>query len=375
MSLFVPVFLTFYALVHYYLYRKVSGAFSLSGKGRLLLALFLSLAVVSPVLWRVLDRNGFVEVSRPLALVSLLWMGFVIYFLLVGLVVDLYRRFHSPTPERAFFITLFLALILSVYSHAETYYLQVYRLTVETPKLPVGREIKILHISDMHLGPVMGEDRIAMVERVYRRERPDVIVATGDMVDGNMRGLDHLARRLAKIDPPLGKFAVLGNHEFYVGHEQAIDFLERAGFKVLRGEVTAVGGLLNIAGIDDPDGKRLGYKAFTDELAVLKSADTSRYTILIKHRPEVRREALPYLDLVLAGHTHGGVLFFVGYTVLRLLFETDRGIKELAPGKFIAVSKGLGTGGPPMRLFSPPDVVIITLRGQSPRPSPLRSLL
>ncbi len=363
MSLFVPLFLTFYALVHYYLYRKVSGAFSLSGKGRLLLALFLSLAVVSPVLWRVLDRNGFVEVSRPLALVSLLWMGFVIYFLLVGLVVDLYRRFHSPTPERVFFITLFLALILSVYSHAETYYLQVYRLTVETPKLPVGREIKILHISDMHLGPVMGEDRIAMMERVYMRERPDVIVATGDMVDGNMRGLDHLARRLAKIDPPLGKFAVLGNHEFYVGHRQAIDFLERAGFKVLRGEVTAVGGLLNIAGVDDPDGKRLGYRAFTDELAALKSADASRYTILIRHRPEIEREALPYLDLVLAGHTHGGVLFFVGYTVLRLLFETDRGIKELAPGKFIAVSKGLGTGGPPMRLFSPPDVVVIRLRG------------
>jgi len=88
----------------------------------------------------------------------------------------------------------------------------------------------------------------------------------------------------------------------------------------------------------------------------------------------VEREALDSLDLVLAGHTHGGVLFLVGYTVLRLMFETDRGMKEIAPGKFIVVSKGVGTGGPPMRLFSPPDVVVIRLRGSPLRSYPGKSL-
>ena len=365
MRLFVLSFLILYALVHYYLYRKVVQAFPINLKAKLLLGFLLGFATLSPVLWRVLDRGGLVEISRPLAFVSLLWMGFVIYFLMVGLAVDIYRRFRSPGPRKAFFITLVLSLLLSAYSHAETYYLQVYRLTLETPKLPPDKEIKILHISDMHLGPVMREDRVEMLERVYREERPDLIVATGDMVDGNMRGLEHLAERLAKVSPPLGKFAVLGNHEFYVGHEKAVAFLERAGFRVLRGEGVEIGGFLNLVGVDDPAGKRLGYEAFTDELEVLKGLDTSRYTVLMKHRPEVKKEALPYVDLVLAGHTHGGVLFFVGYTVLRLIFETDRGIKELAPGKFIAVSKGLGTGGPPMRLLSPPDVVVITIRSRS----------
>ena len=373
MRFFVLGFLAFYALVHYYLYRKLSQAFDLGLRVRLFTALLLSLATISPVLWRVLDKKGVVEISRPLALIGLLWMGFVIYFFLVGLAVDLYRRFHSPGPRRAFFITLFLSLLLSLYSHAETHYLQVYRFTLETSKLPPGIEVKILHISDMHLGPVMREDRIEMLEGVYEKERPDIIVATGDMVDGNMKGLEHLAKRLAKIDPPLGKFAVLGNHEFYVGHEQAIGFLEMSGFRVLRGEGVEVGEFLNIVGVDDPAGERLGYKVITDEVSVLKSVDTSRYTILIKHRPEVEKEALPYLDLVLAGHTHGGVLFFVGYTVLRLMFETDRGLKEIAPGKFIAVSKGLGTGGPPMRLLSPPDVMVITIRGRYLRSSPSMS--
>jgi len=244
MRFFVPLFLLFYSLVHYYAYRKLTQAFELPVKGRLSFILLLFLGVVSPFLWRVLDKNGLTEISRPLALVSLLWMGFVIYFLLVGLAVDTYRRFHSPTPRKAFFITLFLALMLSAYSHAETYLLQVYRFTIDTPKLPPGREIKILHLSDMHLGPVMREGRIEMVMEVYNREKPDLVVATGDMVDGNMKDSLHLADMLSRMKPPLGKFAVLGNHEFYVGHEQAISFLERAGFKVLRGEITAVGGLL-----------------------------------------------------------------------------------------------------------------------------------
>ncbi|WP_457601618.1 metallophosphoesterase [Hydrogenivirga sp.] len=364
MRLFVPLFFLFYSLVHYYAYRKVSGAFSPGRGAKVILLLILAFTTLSPALFRVLDRSGYLELSRPLAFISLFWMGFILYFFLVGVLIDLYRRFGSPDPRRAFLITLSLALLLSAYSHAETYLLQVYRFTIETPKLPPGKEIKVLHISDMHLGPVMREDRIEMVRRVYEREKPDLIVATGDMVDGNMRDSERLAKLLSEISPPLGKFAVLGNHEFYVGPGRAIEFLEKAGFRVLRGEVTAVGGLLNIAGVDDPDGEKLGYKAFTDELEVLKRADSSRYTILIKHRPEVKREALPYLDLVLAGHTHGGVLFFIGYTVLRAVFETDRGIKEIAPSKFIVVSKGLGTGGPPMRLLSPPDVVVVTIRGE-----------
>jgi len=273
-------------------------------------------------------------------------MGFVIYFFLTGILVDLLGRFRPLNPRRSLFLTLSLSLLLCLYSHLETYFLQVERFTLETSKIPPGKEVKILHISDLHLGPLMREDR-------------------GDLVDGNLKDAYHLADMLAEIDPPWGKFAVVGNHEYYAGLEHSLTFLRRAGFRILRGEVVTVAGILNVAGVDDPDGERLGYRVFTDEVEILKGARRSLYTVLLKHRPVVQRDALPYLDLVLAGHSHGGVLFFVGYTVLRILFETDRGIKELAPGKFIIVSKGVGTGGPPMRLLSPPDVVVVTLRGRS----------
>ncbi|MDQ7039054.1 MAG: metallophosphoesterase [Aquificota bacterium] len=353
MVLFLLLYLTLYSFLHVYLYRKVSPLL-----GRYLrpaFGVFSLYMILSPFLWRYLDKEGLHTASYYVALSGLLWMGYVVYFFLTGLTVDLVSKLKPLPVERRVSLTLVLSAVLSAYSHLETYYLQVYRFVINTPKLPEGEEIKILHISDLHLGPVMGEDRIDMVLEVYEREKPDMVVATGDMVDGNMRGKDHLADLLRAVNPPLGKYAVLGNHEFYRGPEQAVEFLERAGFEVLRCGWVNVGDHIVVAGVDDPAGNGC------DEEKALKGVDPSRFVILLKHRPSVRRETLPLIDLQLSGHSHGGVLFFVGLTVLRVLYETDRGIREVAPGKFIVVSKGVGTGGPPMRLLSPPDVAVITL--------------
>ncbi len=357
MVLFLFAFFTLYSLLHLYLYRKLVAGLRLGSWGKTALILLLTLMVLSPVLWRTLDREGFHTLSYWVAFLSLFWMGFVIYFFIASLVLDLMGRVRPVEPKRSLKLTLFASLALSIYSHIETYWLQIYRFSISTPKLPEGKNLKILHISDLHLGPVMGEDRIRMVLDVYREENPDMVVATGDMVDGNMRGKEDLAALLSSMKPPLGKFAVLGNHEFYRGVDQAVRFLERAGFRVLRCEWLKVGNHLIVAGVDYPAGRN----ACSDESKALKGVDTSRFVILLKHKPSVSDEALPYIDLQLSGHSHGGVLFFIGYTVLRLIYETDRGMKELAPGKFIVVSKGVGTGGPPMRLLSPPDVVIIDL--------------
>jgi predicted MPP superfamily phosphohydrolase len=353
---FLVIFFTVYAFVNLYFYRKLVSGFAFKTALRLPLALFLGFMVLSPAVWRYLDRSGFQEISSWVAFLSLMWMGFVIYFLLVGLVLDLVSRFRPLSPKARSLASLLISLFLSLYSHLETYYLQVYRFSLNTPKLPEGESIKILHISDLHLGPLMGEDRVAMVLRVYREERPHMVVATGDTVDGNMTGRDGLADMLRSMEPPLGKYAVLGNHEFYRGQEQAVNFLRRAGFKVLRCGWEEVGDYLVVAGVDDPAGG-----GGCDESKALTGVDTSKFVILLKHRPSVNRETLDLIDLQISGHSHGGVLFFVGYTLLRLLYETDRGMKEISPGKFIVVSKGVGTGGPPMRLLSPPDVVVITL--------------
>jgi predicted MPP superfamily phosphohydrolase len=364
MLTFILIFFTLYGILHLYLYRKITSAFEPGAKGRTALALLLCLNLFSPVLWRLIDSYGNPQITFYIAFTSLFLMGLLIYFFLSGLILDLISRFVKMSRRKRLILTALITLILGAYSHLETYRLEVLRYSIQTSKLPPGEEIRILHISDMHLGPVMREDRVRMVLEVYEKVRPHLVVATGDMVDGNMKGHDGLAQMLARMDPPLGKFAVLGNHEFYRGFKQAIDFLERSGFEVLRSEGKNVGKFLFVAGVDDRAGLRLGAEAKTDEIEALKNIDGNRFTIFLKHEPTLSPEALRKTDLFLAGHTHGGVLFFVGYTVLRLMYFTDRGIKEIAPGKYVIVSKGVGTGGPPMRLLSPPDVVVIRLMGR-----------
>ena len=365
MIAFIAVFFSIYALLHYYLYKKVVNAVRLKVIQRRVLMVLLAVNTLSPAIWRTIDRFGIPDLTFITAFSSLFLMGVVIYFFLSGVVLDIIAKLTGLAKATNLKLTLLATILLSVYSHLETYNLEVLRYEIKTPKLPPGMAVKILHISDLHLGPTMREGRVNMVLEIYRKEKPDLVVATGDMVDGNMRGHDGLAELLAEINPPLGKFAVLGNHEFYRGYLQAIDFLERAGFRLLRGEGVKVGEHLFIAGVDDPTAERFGYTEETDELRALRNADPDRFILFIKHQPRLRKEAINRIDLFLGGHTHGGVLFFVGYTILRLMFFTDRGMVEIAPEKYAIVSKGVGTGGPPMRLLSPPDVVIVELRGQS----------
>ena len=237
------------------------------------------------------------------------------------------------------------------------------RYTVYTDKLPENiQRLKVLHISDMHLGPVMGMDKIRLVLEVYERKKPDLVVSTGDLVDGNMRDKLHLADALSEMKPPLGKYAVLGNHEYYRGLEQAIDFTQRAGFRLLRGDLAQIREVnLTVVGIDD-DYCRFFKKCqgTLSDRELLEKANPNSFVLYLKHKPRLQEGAERLFDLMLSGHTHGGVYYPVGKLILTRLFISDRGFHRLGDS-YLYISKGVGTGGPPMRLFSPPDVAVIEI--------------
>ena len=359
--LFVSIFLIIYGTINFIFYRAYTKAYK---KGKLLLGIYLLIQTFLPVIWRILDRSGFTAISPILAFTSLVWMGFVIYFFISYLIIKLIS-FKLSFDRKIFFLScLIISSILSIYSYIETLNPETLHYIIRTNKLPEGKKLRILHTSDLHLGPLMREYRINIVREAFERYKPHILVVTGDFVDGNMKDLMYLADMLSTMKPPLGKYSVTGNHEFYVGYEQAIEFMRKAGFRVLRGEHVDLGYVI-IAGVDDDEGLRRNSKALTEEDEVLRDIDTSKFVILLKHKPIVNRKIIDKIDLQLSGHTHGGVLFFIGYLVLDFMFETNRGIKEIGNNKYIIVSKGVGTGGPPMRLLSPPDVVIVDIVGTS----------
>ncbi|WP_448587889.1 metallophosphoesterase, partial [Thermocrinis sp.] len=251
MSLFILIFSGIYLLMTLYIYLKV--------RKPMLVPLFL-LGFISPFMMRYADANLSPSVSYLIGFSTLLYMGFLLYLVLSFLLLDLYFLFvkfsHrvfgiNPLPKVPKLVAFLLAFSLSAYSHYETLNLEVYHLKLETEKIPMER-IRIMHISDVHLGPVMGMDKIKLIQEVYDKYQPDIVVSTGDLVDGNMKRKDGLAHALRKINPPMGKFAVLGNHEYYRGLDQAVDFTQLAGFRLLRGERLDLGYMV-LVGVDDSD--------------------------------------------------------------------------------------------------------------------------
>ncbi len=371
MKWFIITFFSVYSLMHLYVFLRMIRP-NFSTQKSLAFVLLFFIMILSPVLWRTMEGNVSKDLVYVAALISLLWMGFMLYLFIFSFLLDAYRAlvFLSrhllginplpvPSPKVSLYLVLFLSISLSAYSYYETLRLHVVKISIKTEKLPVDR-IKILHISDMHLGPVMGADKIELVKEVWEREKPDLIVSTGDLVDGNMRGKDGLADMLRLMTAPLGKYAVLGNHEYYRGVEQALEFTERAGFEILRGEWKDLGSLV-VVGVDDDDCRFFNAcKGELSEHYLLKQVPHEKFVILLKHKPKLHPKAVGLFDLMLSGHTHGGVYKPVGEFILKKLFITDRGLVKLG-SSYIYVSKGVGTGGPPMRLFSPPDVAVIEI--------------
>ena len=334
----------------------------------LCLILFLTLMIVAPIGTRLLERNGYEWPARVLAHVGYNWMGFVflsVWWFLAARVIGLAFRLlnalaqvHPPVfSGRLSTGVVFAAVLLTcIYGYMEAQRVRVEHIEMRTDKLPQGMDrLKIAQVSDMHLGLINGKEKLQEIVDLIRAEQPDLLVATGDIVDGDMASNGEIHELWKQIQPRLGKYAVTGNHEFYAGLAQALQAIERSGFRVLRGEGVVAQGVLNVVGIDDPTGGSL-----TDEASLLASSQNGLFTLFIKHRPEVPEKSRGLFDLQLSGHTHRGQIFpfrfFTG-----MVYPMQNGLYDLGSGSRLYASRGTGTWGPPMRVLSPPEVGIIEL--------------
>jgi predicted MPP superfamily phosphohydrolase len=294
---------------------------------------------------------------------SYTWMGFLFLFFCIGLVFDLGHalatllNIHWPLDDAMALRTAgLLALAMLGYGFVEARQIQVEEVNITTPKLASGR-VTIVQISDLHLGIMLGDGFLGRVLAKLREIKPDIVVATGDIVDGQGDDLDALARHFQTYAPPLGAYAVIGNHENYAGLEDSLRFLRSAGFTVLRGESVAAGGIL-LAGVDDPSVASSGQHAMLDAGKALASATRNDFIVLLKHQPVV--DGVTPFDLQLSGHIHGGQIFPFVY-LTRLVYGVNTGLTELADGRRLYVSRGAGTWGPPIRLLAPPEIALITI--------------
>jgi hypothetical protein len=212
----------------------------------------------------------------------------------------------------------------------------------------------------VHLGLIVRENRLGNILKAVKKENPDILVSTGDLVDGQIDNLSRLAAMLREVNPRYGKYAITGNHEFYAGLDQSILFTEQAGFTMLRGERADIENVLTIAGVDDPQARSFGLYRGGDEAGVLAGLPEDRFVLLLKHRPLIDHASRGLFDLQLSGHVHRGQIF--PFSILTALYyETQSGLARLQGGSSLYVSRGSGTWGPPIRFLSPPEVTVIDI--------------
>jgi len=359
--------------MHYYIYRKLA---PLLPSVHVYLVWLFALLVLAPVIIQLMIKANWIGPARVVAVIGYSWMGFALLFFSFALFADAARavlwlmgkvtRFgvsqmavlSSPLATIAIMLAALLACAYGVYAAKR---INFTRITFPTAKFAPGHAaFRIVQISDLHLGVLTGEARIQRMVAAINALQPDLVVSTGDLVDMQADHISKFAPIMRMLRARYGRYAVTGNHEAIAGIAGALGFTRNAGFTVLASEGAQIDRLLNIVGVDDPSVIRMSEQAPPSEESVLRRFNNGRMTVLLKHQPVIDRTSVPYFDLQLSGHVHGGQIFPFGLLTW-LTYRVNMGMSQVAPGTWLYVSYGSGTWGPPIRFLAPSEITVIDI--------------
>lgn len=336
------------------------------------------------------SQLGLMEILRPLARGAFYFQALTLLHMGMAGSVLLYWHWRHPkahvmSPSRRAFLrgaalgSAGVAVVsssagaLQAYGPPETPTLELY-----FDDLPEGLDgLSIAHLSDLHAGPMLPPSVLALWRESLRGMKPDLVIYTGDFVDSRPEELAPFYGLFHDVAPPLGSYAVLGNHDYFQDPRPIWQGLEAIGIKPLENTHVILehrGARLALLGLQDPmalNGRFQGVKFGPGPEPFLASRDIPReaFRLCLNHRPSEWHAAVATgARLTLSGHTHGGQINLIpGLNSARILGPHSSGIYEEA-GRTLFVTRGLGVVGLPMRINAPPELPLLVLRKQGFRP-------
>jgi len=282
--------------------------------------------------------------------------GLLFYLTLLALVCLLVHWFWPHlAPVFLAGMGILLAIVCFILGVAEAFYPVLKKINLSLPTFPsVWRGRRIIQLSDVHLGNFYGPKFLKKQVTRVNRLQPDLIVITGDLFDGTADDLEAYLPVLQQFQAVAGVFFVLGNHDLYLGKDKIRDILSRAGIGLLDDEALIVDGLEII-------GLSFNKKPIAAPVIRNLNSDDTGGRLLLRHVPvglswaEKNRIALQ-----LSGHTHRGQMFPLAL-LTRIIFGRYHYGWHQKGGFNIYTSSGVGSWGPPVRLFNRSEIIVITV--------------
>jgi predicted MPP superfamily phosphohydrolase len=289
------------------------------------------------------------------------WLG-IIYLLILASILcwifyGLAGLFHLSLNRKILIeVLIVLALMASVYGFINAESIRITRVNLKLPGLSEEWKGKTaVWVSDTHLGQVRSYGFSQKIASMVRDEHPDIVFIGGDLYDGVSVDLDKVIEPFSGIPAHYGTYFVTGNHEEFSDNIPYLEAVRHAGIRVLYNERVDLDGL-QILGVDYRDSRNKNqFKRILQEMGI----DRRKPSILLKHSPldlEVAKEA--GISLQLSGHTHRGQVLFFRMITRRVYHGYDYGLKWFGD-LLVYTSSGAGTWGPPMRLDTIPEIVVI----------------
>lgn len=320
------------------------------------------------------QRTARPAVARALAIPAFVWLGLVWLLLSSFLVTDLAAWFGSLTglyrPADPVEFARWRAAIVGGYAVVTAAWgmvralagPRVKRRSIQIRNWPAELDgYQIAHISDLHLGPMLGAGFAGRLARQINGLAPDLVAVTGDLVDGAASRYADRVAPLGDLRPRDGVFFVTGNHDHYSGAAAWTEVVTDLGWHALRNQRVDVGGAFQLAGVDDRQSAMLDGTG-EDLTGVLDGRDEDRPLILLAHQPLVFPAAAEAgVDLQLSGHTHGGQIIPF-QLMIRLVYSRFVSGLYRSGNAQLHVSPGTGFWGPPIRVGAPAEITVLEIR-------------
>ncbi|TLD81732.1 metallophosphoesterase [Helicobacter sp. MIT 05-5293] len=365
-----------FILLHFYIYKGLVKSVSTKPTIRLLWKVFVVVNMFGCIAYLFFRQNPIIPQAIYFLLSLSLGMAFVLFIAtLLYQFCSLFIMMIRSKSERSrwrhrskvgIFVLSLVMIVYGTFNGIKTPDVTSVKIELEGLTTP----IRAVVLSDLHIGGLIESNKINEIVQIVNDLDVDMVFLTGDIVDARLADAEEAIDKLKGLQAKDGIFYVLGNHEYFHDIENIIAKIESLGFNVLINKSQIVNDNVNIVGIADLMGFRVGY-LMPDFQEAFSQTNPALPTILLSHQPKV----IEYLsnddkvDLILSGHTHGGQIFPFSLAVLVQqpylygLHEIPNFLKTK-----IYVNQGTGFWGPPMRIGSYREITLLELTPPSSNP-------